>query len=121
MAQALGIVNIVWNGQKMAVEKGSTFQNGGLQQKAVVNGKQIDYADEMVAGKAMCTKRLLRGDSLFGIWTTGTGELQMQCDTGQTYVIPDAFLTNTVNWTGGEGGKVKMEWAFGIATELLNG
>ena len=121
MAQALGLVQITWNGVNIPVEKGSTFQNGGLQQKPVINGRQVDYANEYVAGKASATKRLLRGDRLLGIWTAGQGEVQFLCDTGQTYSHPAAFLTNTVNWTAGEGGKVKLEFAFGECTEVLNG
>jgi len=121
MAQALGLVYLVWNGTKIAVEKGSTFKNGGLQQKPVISGQQVDFANEFVAGEVTATKKLLRGDSVLGIWTAGQGELQVQCDTGQTYVAPDAFLKNTANWTSGEGGKVKLEFVFGVATEQLNG
>jgi hypothetical protein len=121
MAQALGLVRIIWNGVNIAVEKGSTFENGGLMQKPVINGQQIDYANEFKAGKVSATKRLLRGDQLNGIWTQGQGELQLLCDTGQSYIDPAAFLTNTINWTAGEGGKVKMEFAVGACTEVING
>jgi len=31
MAQALGIIDIVWRGQKLAVKAGAKFQNGGMQ------------------------------------------------------------------------------------------
>lgn len=121
MAQALGLVSIRWNGTKLPVEKGSTFQQGGLMQKPIITGQQVDFANEMREGKVSATKRLMRGDALLGIWSPGTGELQVQTDTGQTYLVPDAFLTNTANFTAGEGGKVKLEWAFGVAQEQLNG
>jgi hypothetical protein len=121
MAQALGLVSIIWNGTKITVEKGGSFEDGGLIQKPVINGQQVDFANEMKAGKATVTKRLLRGDQLAAIFSTGQGELQMLCDTGQSYIAPDAFLTNTPNWTAGEGGKVKLEFAFSQASEVLNG
>nr|WP_294547677.1 phage tail tube protein [uncultured Rhodopila sp.] len=121
MAQALGLVYVIWNGSKLTVEKGSSFQNGGLMQKAVINGQQVDAAQEMSVGKASVTMRLLRGDLLANVFVTGQYELQMQCDTGQTYVAPDAFITNMMNWSAGEGGKVKVEWAFAVALEVANG
>ncbi len=121
MAQALGLVNVIWNGVKLSVEKGSSLTFGGLRQKSVVTGQQIDAAQEFVAGKAMVTIRLLRGDLLANIFITGQAELQVQCDTGQTYVIPDAFISNMGNFTAGDGGKVKIEWEFGTVQEIVNG
>jgi len=121
MAQGLGLISVIWNGVKIAVEKGGNFENGGLVKKATINGQQVDYANEMKAGKATVTKRLLRGEQLAGIFQGAQGELQLLCDTGQTYVAPDAFITNTMNWTAGDGGKVKVEWNFGEALEVLNG
>jgi hypothetical protein len=121
MAQALGIVYVIWNGTKLSVERGSSFEQGGLMQKPVITGQQVDYALEMKAGRARATKRLMRGDDLLGIWTSGPGELQLQCDTGQTFVAADAFLINTANFTAGDGGKVSLEWNFGVAAELTNG
>jgi len=121
MAQALGLVSAVWNGTKLTIEKGGTFQNGGLVQKPVIDGQQVDYANAMEAGKASVTMRLLRGQALASVFVGAQAELQLQCDTGQTYIAPDAFITNTMNWTAGDGGKVKVEWAFSVAAEQLNG
>jgi hypothetical protein len=49
------------------------------------------------------------------------GELQVICDTGQTYVFADAFLTDRPEMTSGEGGKIELKWAAGAPEELLNG
>jgi hypothetical protein len=121
MAQTLGLISIIWNGTKIAVEKGGTFQNGGLQQKPNVTGQQVDYSNEFVAGKVSCTSRLMRGQLLSNIWVGQQAELQIQCDTGQTYTDPEAFLTNLANFTAGDGGKVKLEFAVGAAAEVING
>ena len=121
MAQTLGLISVIWNGTKVTVEKGGTFENGGLIQKEVINGQQVDYANEMHAGRAHVTIRLQRGSTLANVFTPGQGELQLLCDTGQTYVAPDAFLRNTMNWSAGDSGKVKLEWAFGEAEEVVNG
>lgn len=121
MAQTLGLIEVIWRGVKITVEKGGTFQAGGLMNHAVITGKQVDFAQEMIAGKCTATKRLTRGETLSALWAAGQGELQVQCDTGQTFIVPDAFLTNTPSFTAGEGGKVPLEWAFGTVTEVANG
>ena len=121
MAQTLGIVDLVWRGRKLATEKGAKLMLGGIKQNPVIAGRQVHYAGEMEASTVNATILLERGLRMTELWTVGYGELQVLCDTGQSYVFPDAFLTNRPNATGGEGGKVEMEWAAGFAEEILNG
>lgn len=121
MAQTLGIIDLVWRGRKLATEKGAKLMLGGIKQTPVMYGRQVGYAGEMEASTVTATIPLERGLRLSDIWASGQGELQVVCDSGQTYVFPDAFLTNRPNATGGEGGKVEMEWSAGFAEEILNG
>jgi hypothetical protein len=122
MAQVLGLVSIVWNGTKLNIEKGATFEDSGYDQKPIVTGAQVDYAQEFMAGKVSCSMRLQRGLNLATIFIAGTAELQFVCDTGQSYLVPDAFIMGRKNITAGEGGKVKIEFGFGgPAQEILNG
>lgn len=121
MAQTLGIVDIVWRGEKLACEKGSELMLGGIKKNPVIYGRQVGWAGEMEASTVTATFPLERGRRMSDLWATNQGELQVICDTGQSYVFPDAFLTNRPNATGGEGGKVKLEFAAGFAEEILNG
>jgi hypothetical protein len=120
MAQTLGIIDIMWLGQKLAVKKGAKAVIGGLKQNPVIVGQQVDYANEMVASVVTATKSFRRGDQITGLYAGGTGELQVMCDTGQTYVWADAFLSNRPSLTGGEG-DLELEWTAGVPQELLNG
>ena len=122
MAQLLGIVDILWRGQKIDIEKGATLRLGGLQNMPVVMGRQVGRAQEFVASEVKATTNLARGMRLLDLYGSGQeGELQAICDTGQTYVFADAFLTNRPEATSGEGGKIELVWAAGEAEELLNG
>lgn len=121
MAQTLGIVEIVWRGVKLAPEKGAEGRLGGLKNVPVMYGRKIGRAQEMESSMVKATVPLERGMRLLPIWADGEGELQFLCDTGQTYVIADAFLVNRPNFTGGEGGKVELEWEGSGADEVLNG
>lgn len=121
MAQTLGIVDLVWKGRRVPVEKGAKFRPGGLKNNTVMTGRRVDRAEEFVAGEVTGTTTLARGQRFSDIYGTGEGELQALCDTGQTYVWPDAFLIEIPEVTGGEGGKMELKWAVGEPEELLNG
>ncbi len=119
--QTLGIVDIVWKGAKLAVEKGAKVKLGGVQNNPVSYGRQVGRAQEFMASEITATVPLERGRPMSAIYTQGEGELQVLCDTGHTYVWPDAFLTGRPEMTGGEGGKIELKWAAGEPEELLNG
>lgn len=121
MAQTLGILDVTWQGRNLAVDKGAKFKLGGLKKTALIAGRQVHYANEFEASEITATIPLPRGQRLLDLYPTGTGELQIVCDTGQTYVFADAFLTNRPEATAGEGGKIELVWSAGEAEELLNG
>lgn len=122
MAQTLGIIEILWRGNKVPVEKGSSFRLGGLKNNAVVTGRAVDRAQEMEPSEIKGITKLERGKRLLDIIGSGDeGELQVLADTGHTYIWPDAFLTNRPTATSGEGGKVELIWMGGEAEELISG
>ena len=122
MADTLGLIDVVWKGAKLYVERGAKLKLGGMKNNPVIRGRRVDRAQEFEASEVTATIALERGQRLLDVVGDGSeGELQCLCDTGQTYVFPDAFLTNRPEMTGGEGGKIELMWAAGEAEELLNG
>jgi hypothetical protein len=121
MAQYLGIVDLVWRGTRIPVEKGAKIKIGGVQNNPVVFGRQVGRAQEWMATEVTATTHLARGQRFKDLYETGEGELQVICDTGQTYVIADAFLTERPEITSGEGGKIEMKWMGGEPEELVDG
>lgn len=122
MAQTLGIIDIYWREEKLAVEKGAKVKLGGLKNNAVITGRQVHRAQEMEASEITAVIALRRGQSLVAIYGDGSeGQLQVLCDTGQTFVFSDAFLSNRPEATGGEGGKVELVWMAGEGEEVING
>lgn len=117
--QTLGIIDIIWKGTKIPTEKGATFKPGGLKNNTVLAGRQAHRSQEFVASEVKCTTVLKRNQSLTALLDTTEGELQVVCDTGQTYVMNDAFLIDKPDITAGEGGKVNLMWNAGEAEELL--
>jgi hypothetical protein len=119
MTQSLGVVNVTWAGVKFPAEKGASFKQGGLVNKAVMAGSQIFRSQEPMPSMVSCTTPFLASTSIAAILGTSEGELQFLCDTGQTYTITDAFIVEQIELTGGEGGKLKLTWNGSAAEEIL--
>ena len=101
--QTLGIIDIVWKGQKIPVEKGAKLRVGGLKSNVVTYGRRVAYAHEYQASEITATTHLARGQSFRALYSTGEGELQVLCDTGQACIFADAFLADDrPELTGGE-------------------
>jgi hypothetical protein len=116
--QVLGIVDITWNGVKLPVESGATFQRGGLRNTTVIAGRQTFRSQKMMQSKVSATIPFQAGQSMTDITGTSAGELQFSCDTGQNFVIPTAWLVEDPQLTTGDGGKLKLDWEGGEALEL---
>ena len=120
MAQVLGIVDIVWRGRNLSVEKGAKFIKGGIINRGVVYGRKVGRAQEFVGSRVEAVVNLERGKSLRAMLNEVEGELQVVCDTRQTFVVGDAFLSGDMpEVTGGEGGKITLIWEGSEAEEIL--
>ncbi len=120
MVQVLGIVDIIWRGRNLPVEKGAKLRKGGMKNNAVTYGRKVGRAQEFQGSEVTATTNLEAGQRLGNLLDPGEGELQVVCDTGQTFVIGDAFLADDMpEITGGEGGKIELKWAGSAAEEVL--
>lgn len=120
MAQVLGIVDIIWRGQNIPVEKGAKIRPGGIKNNAVTYGRKTARAQEVQGSEVTATTNLEKDQRWGNLWDAGEGELQVVCDTGQTFVIADAFLVDDIpEITGGEGGKIELKWAGSAAEEVI--
>lgn len=119
MTQVLGIVDIVWLGRNIPVEKGAKLKLGGIMNSPVVYGRRVGRAQEFAASEIEAVTAVERGQKVKDLYGVGEGELQVQCDTGQIFVFSDAFLTEQRELTGGEGGKVPLKWSAGEPEEIV--
>jgi len=122
MSQYVGIVDIVWRGQTLDVEKGAKARIGGIKNNVVIMNRKVGRAQEFQDSEVSATVNLARGQSAVKLFDPGEGELQVKCDSGQTYIWTDAFLSgDRPTFTGGEGGKIELKWSGGEPEEQLNG
>lgn len=121
MAQTLGVVDVTWRGRKLDIEKGAKLRLGGYKQNAVTTNRRMHFAQEYEGSEITATTVLKRGERINAAFAPGEGELQVLCDTGQSYVFGDAFVMNRPELTAGEGGKIEIKWGASEPEELLNG
>lgn len=119
MAKTLGIVDIIWRGRNIPVEKGAKIKVGGIKNNVVTYGRKVARAQEFEGSEVTATTNLEQDQRYGNLWDEGEGELQVVCDTGQTYILADAFLTDIPEITGGEGGKIELKWAGSAPEEVL--
>lgn len=117
--QTLGIVDIIWRGRNIPVEKGAKIKIGGIKNNVVTYGRKVARAQEFEGSEVSATTHLEKGQRYGNLWDPEEGELQVVCDTGQTFIIKDAFLTDHPEVTGGEGGKIELKWAGSAPEEVL--
>ena len=118
--QTLGIVDIYWRGRNIPVEKGAKLKLCGIKNNVVTYGRGVARAQEFQGSEITATTNLERGQSLLDLLDPGEDELQVICDTGQSFIWHDAFLEgDRPDATGGEGGKIELKWAAGEPEEII--
>ncbi|WP_026379363.1 phage tail tube protein [Afifella pfennigii] len=117
--QTLGLIDIVWRGRNIPVKRGAKVTVGGIQNVVVTYGRKTGRAQEFRASVVKATSNFERGQRWGTLWDPGEGELQVVCDSGQTFVFNDAFLTERPEITGGEDGQFELTWAASAPEEII--
>ena len=73
-----------------------------------------------MAPKVTASFPLLRGLSLDTLKGLSGQELQVHCDSGQTYTINGAFIIGDPKVKGGPGSNISAEWSGQAALEVLS-
>lgn len=119
MPQFLGRATIRANGTVIETAKGASLDLGGTKRNPVTAGRVVGFAEETVPATLECETVLAKGQSLEWLRTLTGATVIFECDTGQRYVIRDAFTTDAIKLKDGEGGNVAVNMAGPGAEEVL--
>lgn len=119
MPQMLGRATIRANGQVIETAKGASLDLGGTKRNPVTVGRVVGYAEETVPAMLEFETALVRGQSLETLRNLTGATVIFECDTGQRYVMRDAFTTDAITLKDGEGGNVAVKMAGPGAEEVL--
>jgi len=103
MAQVTGIVYVKVDGELFRSKEGAKLSLGGKERSAQVGHSVYGYAEKVVPASLEFSIAHVGGDDLIGIQNKIDSTLEFETDTGDTYMVKDAFCTNPSELSGGEG------------------
>jgi len=106
MTQYIGKVRISVNGAVLDSKPGASIDIGGVMRDSVVNDQKMGYMETPRPSRIECEVALARGASVEPLRTLTDGTAVFECDTGQRYIVKDAFTSETLVITGGQGYKL---------------
>lgn len=114
------IAYIKVDGMLLATMPNPKVDMGGKERASVVGGNSVlGYSEVIKPGMMECEIALSEGMSLAAMKDITGATVTYEADTGQTYVIRDAFVTKTLAVTAGEGGKIGLVFEGQPAEEML--
>lgn len=112
MAQLLGRAFIKTNGELLRSNDGAKVDLGGAVRNPVVGSHSVHgFAEKVKEATVECEINLAVGDTLEGLRNITDATITFECDTGQRYIVRQAFLTEPPVITEGEGGKIPLKFA----------
>lgn len=113
------IAYIKVDGLLLATMPGAKIDIGGKARASVVGASEIHgYGETIKPSTLECEISLGQGMSLEGLRNITAATVTYEADTGQTWVIRDAFVSETLNITAGDGGKVALKFEGQPAEEM---
>ena len=106
MAKLLGKATIKYDGKLLQAEKGATLFTGGVTRKGQ---PPYGYSEEDVFPYCECTVNVDKDTSLLDFNKITGATVTFEADTGQTWIIKDAWSVDPAKVTSGEGGKVPLK------------
>ncbi len=116
MAQTTGIAKVTVNGKFIDTFKGVTFNPGGKKRTPQVSAHRVNYSEELAPSTLEFDKSQVRGDSIADL-DVANATIQVEFDTGQTYVMPNAFRLDPADIT--DEGKSKYTFNGDVAQEIM--
>lgn len=118
MAQVLGRATIKYDGKTLLTDKGAKLNTGGVNRKPIVGDIVHGYAEEAKEPTLDCVISVTKETSLLDLNKIINATVTFEADTGQTWIIKDAWVVDPTEVTSGEGGKVPVKFA-GMSCEEM--
>lgn len=95
--QYIGKVRIKTNGQVLDSKPGATIDLGGIQRDEVINDNSMGFSETNKPSRIECEIALSKGRSVNEIRDFKDGTAVFECDTGQSYIVKDAYCGPTLS------------------------
>jgi len=119
MSQRLGKAFIKWDGKLLESMPDAKISLGGVERNPVIGANNVHGFSEKIKESTLeCEISVSTETSLDELANIADATITFECDTGQTYVMRNAFLTEPPQATAGDGGKVPLKFAGPKAEEM---
>lgn len=117
--KAHSVAYIKADGAMLQTLPGAKLDLGGRERTPVMGSGSIHgYSETTKPAVLTCEVSLMQGTSLSALRDITNATVTYEADTGQTYVVRNAFVAKTLTVTEGEGGKVTLEFQGEPAEEM---
>lgn len=117
--QKFGRAFIKTDGSLLETMPGAKIDIGGVARKEVVGSHGGGFAEEHKLATLDCEIMMGPETSLAAIGAIDDATVTFECDTGQIYVMRNAWVAETPAATEGEGGKVPVKFQSEPAEEVM--
>jgi hypothetical protein len=118
--KTFSIAYIKVDGELLRSLPGAKLDLGGKVRSSVVGASEVHgYSEAIKPAQLECEMSLVEGFSLERLRNVTDATVTFEADTGQRYVMRNAFTTETLSITAGEGGKVALKMEGQPAQEQL--
>ncbi|MEM6905998.1 MAG: phage tail tube protein [Pseudomonadota bacterium] len=118
MGQAFGRATITVNGQVLDSENGAMIDVGGITRETQTTDQQSHYVESRRPAMVRCRVPLTAGLRVSDFNDMPNVSIQFQCDSGQFFVLANAWRHGALEVTGGSNGGVDLEFHSNSAEEL---
>lgn len=108
MTQYFGRAKITVDGLLLDTEKGAKISLGGPVRKRREGSHRVGFTVEFKASAIECEIGVTKDTPIEKLRNIVGATVQFQCDTGQTFLVRNAFNEPEFEVTEGEGGKTKV-------------
>ncbi len=116
MAQVTGIVKVYLNGSLQRSKEGAKLVLGGYERTAAVGHSVYGFSQKKVPAMVEFTLAHTADTDLIELANMVEATVKFETDTGQSFMVANAFTTKPPEITGGEG-DVAMEMSGDPAVE----
>jgi len=116
--QHIGRAFIKVDGDLLRSETGAKIDLGGAVRTPVVGTAVHGYAETVKEAMVECEVSVAKGESMARLRDITDATVTFEADTGQSWVIRNAWLAEPPVITDGEGGKVPLKFVGPPAEEL---
>lgn len=119
MSQRLGKAFIKWDGKLLETMPDAKISLGGVERTPVLGANTVHgFSEKIKESTIECEISVSSETRLAELAAIKDATITFETDTGQTYIMRNAFLTEPPAATAGEGGKVPLKFAGPAAEEM---